>query len=54
MNKYKIGDQVKLNHDLNYEIVIIKGFDYDEEKNVEIAYSKNLWFYLHQIRKIVK
>ena len=54
MNKYKIGDKVELNNDLNNAIVIIKGFDFDEEKNVKIAYSKNFWFYLHQIKKIVK
>tara|TARA_R100000329_G_C7575873_1_gene203986 strand:+ start:369 stop:533 length:165 start_codon:yes stop_codon:yes gene_type:complete len=54
MNKYKIGDKVELNHDLNNTIVIIEGFDFDEEKKVTIAYSENLWFYLHQIKKIVK
>tara|TARA_R110001599_G_scaffold221561_2_gene420230 strand:- start:454 stop:630 length:177 start_codon:yes stop_codon:yes gene_type:complete len=54
MSKYKIGDQVELNHELNYEIVMIEGFDFNDEKNVEIAYSKDFWFYFHQIRKIIK
>ena len=48
----KIGDKVELNHDLNYIKVIIEGFDYSEEKEVEYAYSKDNFFYLHQIRKI--
>ena len=50
--KLKIGDKVELNHDLNYIKVIIEGFDYNEEKKVEVALSKDNWFYLHQIKKI--
>ena len=52
MKNLKIGDIIELNHDFEYDEVIIEGFDFNDEKNVEIAYSKNNWFYFHQIRKI--
>ena len=50
--KLKIGDKVQLNHDLNYVTAIIEGFDWNEEKQIETAYSSDSWFYLHQISKI--
>tara|TARA_R100001163_G_C4928140_1_gene105294 strand:+ start:253 stop:438 length:186 start_codon:yes stop_codon:yes gene_type:complete len=52
--KLKIGDQVELNHDFDYQVVIIEGFDFCDEKNVRTAYSKENWFYYNQIRKINK
>ena len=52
MSKYKIGDQVELNYEFNNAIVIIEGFDFKDER--KIAYSKDFWFYFHQIRKIIK
>tara|TARA_A100001515_G_scaffold143650_1_gene145338 strand:+ start:1220 stop:1441 length:222 start_codon:yes stop_codon:yes gene_type:complete len=48
--KLKIGDKVELNHDLDYAKVIIKGFDVNERG--EIAYSDEVWFYMHQIISI--
>ena len=50
--KLKIGDKVQLNWDLNYETATIRGFDWNEEKQAETAYSSDSWFYLHQISKI--
>tara|TARA_R100001086_G_scaffold249968_1_gene192124 strand:+ start:1266 stop:1448 length:183 start_codon:yes stop_codon:yes gene_type:complete len=48
--KLKIGDNVELNHDLDYAKVIVKGFDANERG--EIAYSDEVWFYMNQIISI--
>ena len=50
--KLRIGDKVEFDSDLDYIEVIILGFGYDELKQGDPVYSKEYWFYTHQITKI--